>query len=89
MADKSDAGWLVVEEYEGDELPEDSEDGKKIRKAQDKTSKKKKQLLQTKNKRQRTSSSSLNTIRSEDRLLFRGNCVRLLAFFVSSNRLVC
>ncbi|CAB4027771.1 Hypothetical predicted protein [Paramuricea clavata] len=31
LADKSDAGWLVVEEYESDELAEDSEDGKKIR----------------------------------------------------------
>jgi hypothetical protein len=91
LADKSDAGWLVVEEYESDELAEDSEDDKKIRKAQDKAARKKKQLLQTKtNKRQRTNSSSFPSALSEDRLLFRGNCVyRSLAFFVISNRLVC
>ena len=76
LADKSDAGWLVVEEYESDELAEDSEDDKKIRKAQNKASRKKKQLLQTKNKQQRTSSSNFNTVQSEDRPLFRGICIQ-------------
>ncbi|CAB4041197.1 Hypothetical predicted protein [Paramuricea clavata] len=56
LADKSNAGWLVVEEYESDVLAADSEDDKKIRKAQDKASRKKNQLLQTKKKRQRTNS---------------------------------
>ena len=30
LADKSDAGWLVVQEYEQDELADDSEDEKRI-----------------------------------------------------------
>ena len=35
LADKSEAGWLAVDEYESDELADDSEDDKKIRRAQD------------------------------------------------------
>ena len=42
LADKSEAGWLAAGEYESDELAEDSEDDKKIRKAQDKAARKKK-----------------------------------------------
>ena len=42
LADRSEAGWLVVEEYESDELAEDSEDDKKIRRAEDKAARKKK-----------------------------------------------
>ena len=34
FADKSPAGWAVVEEYESDELAEDSEDEKKLRSAE-------------------------------------------------------
>ena len=52
LADNSEAGWLVVEEYESDALAENSEDDKKIRKAQDKALRKKKQLQQTRVKRQ-------------------------------------
>ena len=33
FVDKSPAGWTVVEEYESDELPDDSEDEKKIQSA--------------------------------------------------------
>ena len=33
LADKSDAGWLVVQEYELEELADDSEDEKRIKKA--------------------------------------------------------
>ena len=36
LADKSEAGWLAVDEYERDELADDSEDDKKIRRGQDK-----------------------------------------------------
>ena len=36
LADKSEAGWLAVDEYESDELADDSADEKRIRKAQDK-----------------------------------------------------
>lgn len=34
FADKSPAGWTAVEEYESDELAEDSEDGKRLRSAE-------------------------------------------------------
>ena len=51
LADRSEVGWFVVEEYESDELTEDSEDDKNIRRAQDKAARKKKQLLQMSNKR--------------------------------------
>ena len=71
LADKSEAGWLAVDEYESDELADDSEDDKKIRRAQDKAVRKKKQLLLSRSKRQRTSSQ--NPGRPEDRQLFRGN----------------
>jgi len=33
FADKSPAGWTAVEEYESDELSDDSEDKKKLRSA--------------------------------------------------------
>ncbi len=89
LTDRSEAGWLVVEEYESDELAEDSEDDKKIRRAEDKAARKKKQLLQMSNKRQRMNASSFTMVRSEDRLLFRGNCVGSHTFFVNSIRLVC
>ena len=36
LGDKSEAGWLAVDEYESDELAEDSADENRIRKAQDK-----------------------------------------------------
>ena len=51
LADKSEAGWLVVDKYESDELADDSKD-KKIRRAQDKAVHKKKQLLLSRSKRQ-------------------------------------
>ena len=34
FADKSPAGWATVEEYESDELAENSEDEKKLRAAE-------------------------------------------------------
>ena len=34
FADKSPAGWTAVEEYESDELADDSEDAKKFRSAE-------------------------------------------------------
>ena len=40
LADKSDAGWLVVQEYEQDNLADNSEDEKRIKKAQDKACRK-------------------------------------------------
>ena len=34
LADKSEAGWLAIDEYIADDLASDSDDDKKIRKAQ-------------------------------------------------------
>ena len=42
LADKSEAGWLAVDEYESDELADDSADEKRIKKAQEKAARKKK-----------------------------------------------
>ena len=80
LADKSEAGWLVVDEYESDELADDSEDDKKIRRAQDKAVRKKKQLLLSRSKRQRTSPQ--NTGRPEDQQVFRGNVSIACCLFV-------
>ena len=37
FADKSPAGWTAIEEYESDELADDSEDKKKVRSAERRT----------------------------------------------------
>ena len=60
-----------MDEYESDALANDSEDDKKIRKAQDKAVREKMQLLLSRSKRQRTGPQ--NTGRPEDRQVFRGN----------------
>ena len=41
LADKSEEGWLAVDEYESDELADDSADEKRIKKAQEKAARKK------------------------------------------------
>ena len=40
LADRSEAGWTVVEEYEGDDLADDSEDERRMEKAEGKAEKK-------------------------------------------------
>jgi len=51
LADKSDAGWLAVDEYLADDLASDSDDDKKIRSAQARASaKKKKNITKSRNK---------------------------------------
>ena len=44
LADKSEAGWLAVDEYLADDLARDSDDDKKIRKAQARAMAKKKKV---------------------------------------------
>ena len=44
IADKSDALWLVVQKYEQKELADDSEDEKRIKKAQEKACRRERQL---------------------------------------------
>jgi len=76
LADKSEAGWLAVQEYESDELADGSDDEKRIKKAQEKGARKKRQLMQqqTKGKRPRYNSTASTSVRPEDRQLFRGKC---------------
>ena len=73
LADKSEAGWLAVDEYESDELTEDSADEKRIRKAQDKAVRKKFQMAKSASRSRSTGSSIRNVpSNSQDNLLFRG-----------------
>ena len=64
---------MVVAEYEQEELADDSEDEKRIRKAQDKAARKKKQLAQA-NERPRLDRAAVPTRNfvGEDKQLFRG-----------------
>ncbi|XP_068734144.1 uncharacterized protein [Montipora capricornis] len=74
LADKSEAGWLAVKEYQTEELASDSEDEKRIRKAQERALKKKKQNVSRKQDRDRNSSLGASRFRAtnDDRMLFRG-----------------
>ena len=73
LADKSEAGWLAVDEYESDELADDSADEKRIRKAQDKAVRKKFQMAKSASRSRSTGSSIRNVpSNSQDNLLFRG-----------------
>ena len=71
LADKSEAGWLAVEEYESDELADNSDDEKRIKTAQDKASRRKKQLTSARAKRQKVAQPQF-TPQPQDKLLFRG-----------------
>jgi len=74
IADKNKDSWLVVQEYESDDLASDSEDEKKIRKAKAAAEK----------KRQEAKSNSGNTSKrfksSSDLQLFRGKTTIYLYF---------
>ena len=73
LADKSEAGWLAVNEYVSDELAEDSAHEKRIRKAQDKAVRKKFQMAKSAYRSRSTGSSIRNVpSNSQDNLLFRG-----------------
>ena len=74
LADKSEAGWLAVDEYESDELAEDSADEKRIRKAQDKAVGKKFEMAKSAS-RSRSAGRSIRNVssNSQDNLLFRGS----------------
>ena len=71
LADKSEAGWLAVEEYESDELADNSDDEKHIKKAQDKATRKKKQLAFARAKRQKVALQQI-TLQPQDKQLFQG-----------------
>ena len=85
LADKSEAGWLVVEEYEQEELAEDSDDEKRIRKAQAQALKKRKQNLQTKSTK-RPRFDRPHDHANDDRQLFRGKRFRVNPAFFAYSR---
>ena len=72
LADKSEAGWLAVKEYEAEELASDSDDEKRIRKAQKRALKKKKQNAFKKSEKNKAPLSAHTSRASDDRSLFRG-----------------
>ena len=74
LADKSEAGWLAVDEYESDELADDSADEKRIKKAQEKAAGKKKDHAKpvTAVTPSSTFSRGFQKSRRQDDLLFRG-----------------
>ena len=74
IADRCKDGWQVVEEYESDELASNSEDEKKLKKAKEAASRKRKARQEGKrveDKRQKTSHAP------SDHQLFRGRVVLL------------
>ena len=66
LADRSKDGWLVVQEYESDELASNSEDEKKIRKAKLSAEKKRKESKAS------SGNASKNFKSASDVQLFRG-----------------
>ena len=82
LADKSEAGWLAVKEYEADELASDCEDEKRIRKAQATALRKKNQSRQQRSSSQpnkATQSYRLNA--SSDNQLLRGTVFQYFRFY--------
>ena len=86
LADKTEADWLAMEEYESDELLDDSDDEKRIKKAQEKACRNKKQIGLARTKRQKVA-PTLATYQASDQQRFRGNLFRP-AFFVDSTYLL-
>ena len=78
LADKSEAGWLAVKEYQTEELASDSEDEKRIKKAQERALKEKKQNAF---KRTENSSNDSSSRCGDDRMLLRGMLIALSLIF--------
>ena len=82
LADKSEAGWLAVKEYETEVLASDSEDEKRIRKVQKAASQKRRLNSLKQEKARKTasgwSSNSSDTSCINDRTFFRGRPFPLL-----------
>ena len=65
LADRNKDGWLLVQEYESDDLASDSEDEKRIRKAKNAVEKKRKEGKQN-------AGTSSKKVKPSDNQLFRG-----------------
>ncbi|CAB3981410.1 Hypothetical predicted protein [Paramuricea clavata] len=74
LADKSDAGWLAVKEYKAEDLASDSDDEKRIKKAQASAVRKKAKSRQAKPINQASRNEFVNRFPvHSDNQLFRGN----------------
>ena len=74
LADKSDAGWLAAKEYEAEDLASDSDDEKRIKKAQASALRKKAKFRQAKPIHQASRNEFVNRFPVDsDNQLFRGN----------------
>ena len=77
LADKSETGWLAVDEYQSDELTEDSADEKRIRKAQDKAVRRKFQMAKSASRSRSTGSSIQNVPSNSQNICFLEVCNNL------------
>ena len=83
IADKSRDGWQVVAEYESDELASGSEDEKRLKKARETASRKRRQKDQANNER----GKKARFIGGGDNQLFRGKTFSDFVYFVNSHNL--
>ena len=84
IADKSADGWKVVDEYVSDELASGSEDEKRLKKAKEAASRKRRQPTQ--GRRGPDKKKIKGTLTSTDQHLFRGELACVLIFFLRSLR---
>ena len=81
LADKSEAGWLAVKEYQTKELASDSEDEKRVKKAQERALKQKKENASKRTEKVKNSSNASSSRSGDDRVLFRGMLIALSLIF--------
>ena len=81
IADKSADGWKVVDEYVSDELASGSEDEKRLKKAKEAASRKRRQPTQG---RRGPDKKFKGTSTSTDQQLFRGELACILILFLRS-----
>ncbi|XP_068691079.1 uncharacterized protein [Montipora foliosa] len=81
LADKSEAGWLAVKEYQTEELASDSKNEKRIKKAQERALKQKKQNAFKRSEKAKNSSNASSSRSGDDRMLFRGTLIALSLIF--------
>ena len=85
IADKSADGWKVVDEYVSDELASGSEDEKRLKKAKEAASRKRRQPTQGRRGPDKKKKIK-GTLISTDQHLFRGELACVLIFFLRSLR---
>ena len=81
VADKIEAGWRAVKVFQTEELSRDSEEKKRINKAQERALKKKKQNAFKIAEKSKNSSSASRVRSGDNRMLFRGMLIALSLCF--------